>query len=104
MLPGAPARSDCPVVASHGRLIEQWQPVRVVNRYAFVALLSLCIVGPAPGQDSTKTFTYTKTKQADLQIVVHFPPDWKETDKRPGSVFFFGNCQCLIQFCILISP
>jgi acetyl esterase len=42
-------------------------------------------------QESTKTFTYTKTKQADLEIVVHFPPGWKETDKRPGIVFFFGG-------------
>src|ERR1019366_1108593 len=42
-------------------------------------------------QESTKTFTYTKTKQADLEIVIHFPPGWKETDKRPGIVFFFGG-------------
>ena len=24
-------------------------------------------------------------------MVVHFPPGWKETDKRPGIVFFFGG-------------
>jgi acetyl esterase len=46
---------------------------------------------PASGQEASKTFTYTKTKQADLEIVVHYPPDWKETDKRPGIVFFFGG-------------
>jgi acetyl esterase/lipase len=46
---------------------------------------------PAFGQDNTKTFTYTKTKQADLEMVVHYPPGWKETDKRPGIVFFFGG-------------
>jgi acetyl esterase/lipase len=39
----------------------------------------------------TKTFTYKKTKQADLEIIVHYPPGWKETDKRPGIVFFFGG-------------
>ena len=27
----------------------------------------------------TKSFTYKKTKQADLEIVVHYPPGWKET-------------------------
>jgi acetyl esterase len=54
-----------------------------------VILLTLCL--PAFGQDNTKTFTYTKTKQADLEMVVHFPPGWKETDERPGIVFFFGG-------------
>ena len=39
----------------------------------------------------TKSFTYKKTKQADLEIVVHYPPGWKETDKRPAIVFFFGG-------------
>jgi acetyl esterase/lipase len=57
---------------------------------AFAALLSLG-VAPAPGQEQTRTFTYTKTKQADLEIVVHFPPGWKATDRRPGIVFFFGG-------------
>jgi acetyl esterase/lipase len=56
-----------------------------------LALLSFGVASPALAQESTKTFTYTKTKQADLEIVVHFPPDWKETDKRPGIVFFFGG-------------
>jgi acetyl esterase/lipase len=58
---------------------------------ATVALLSLGLARPAPGQENTKSFTYAKTKQADLEIVVHFPPGWKETDKRPGIVFFFGG-------------
>ena len=57
--------------------------------WAFATLLACGI--PAPGQDTTKTFTYTKTKQADLEMVVHYPPGWKETDKRPGIVFFFGG-------------
>ena len=34
---------------------------------------------------------HTKTKQADLEMIVHYPPGWKETDKRPGIVFFFGG-------------
>ena len=56
---------------------------------AATVLLGFCI--PALGQEIRKTFTYTKTKQADLEIVVHYPPGWKETDKRPGIVFFFGG-------------
>jgi acetyl esterase/lipase len=39
----------------------------------------------------TKSFTYKKTKQADLEMVVHFPPGWKDSDKRPAIVFFFGG-------------
>ena len=56
---------------------------------AAMILLTFCV--PAFGQDNTKTFTYAKTKQANLEMVVHFPPGWKETDKRPGIVFFFGG-------------
>ena len=54
-------------------------------------LLSLVVAGHVFGQENTKTFTYTKTKQADLDIIVHFPAAWAETDKRPGIVFFFGG-------------
>jgi acetyl esterase len=43
------------------------------------------------GSAETKSFVYKKTTQANLEIVVHYPPDWKETDKRPGIVFFFGG-------------
>src|SRR5262245_15136797 len=38
-----------------------------------------------------RTFTYKKTKQADLALHVHFPKDWKKEDKRPAIVFFFGG-------------
>ena len=55
------------------------------------AMILLSFGVPALGQDNTKTFTYTKTKQADLEMVVHMPPGWKESDKRPGIVFFFGG-------------
>ena len=56
-----------------------------------LALLSFGVLGPALGEEVVKTFTYAKTKQANLEIVVHYPPGWKETDKRPGIVFFFGG-------------
>jgi acetyl esterase/lipase len=58
---------------------------------ALVALQWFGVALPAVGQENTKTFTYKKTKQANLEIVVHFPPDWKTADKRPGIVFFFGG-------------
>jgi acetyl esterase/lipase len=57
----------------------------------FVILASLSLACSALGQENIKTFTYSKTKQADLEVAVHFPPGWKETDRRPGIVFFFGG-------------
>ena len=58
-------------------------------RFISAATILLAFGIPALGQETTKKFTHTKTKQADLEIVVHYPPSWKETDKRPGIVFFF---------------
>jgi acetyl esterase/lipase len=58
---------------------------------AIVALVSLFAASPSFGQENTKPFTYAKTKQADLEMIVHFPPGWKDTDKRPGILFFFGG-------------
>ena len=58
------------------------------------ALCFLILVGgstQAANGDTGKSFTYKTTKQGDLEIVVHYPPGWKETDKRPAIVFFFGG-------------
>jgi len=44
-----------------------------------------------PSQEVGKSFTYKKTKQGGLEIVVHYPAGWKDTDKRPAIVFFFGG-------------
>jgi len=44
-----------------------------------------------PAADNVKEFTYKKTPQGDLKILVHLPPDWKAADKRPAIVFFFGG-------------
>ncbi len=57
---------------------------------ATVHALSQEAVNPAVALP-TKSITYKKTKQTDLEIVVHCPPGWKESDKRPGIVFFFGG-------------
>jgi acetyl esterase/lipase len=47
--------------------------------------------GDSSSAPSTKTLTYKKTKQADLQLVVHYPPKWTAQDQRPAIVFFFGG-------------
>ncbi len=61
-------------------------------------LLSMCLsamgllsAAQADNEAATKTFTYKKTEQAGLEVIVHFPPGWKESDKRPAVVFFFGG-------------
>jgi acetyl esterase/lipase len=40
---------------------------------------------------ATKEFTYKKTEQAELKLLVDLPDDWKASDKRPAIVFFFGG-------------
>jgi acetyl esterase/lipase len=62
----------------------------VVVTLALAVLVALNAKGESTGP-STKSFIYKKTKQADLEMIVHYPPGWKETDKRPGIVFFFGG-------------
>src|SRR5262245_6841040 len=39
----------------------------------------------------TKTMVYKKTAQGELEMAVHYPPGWKDSDKRPAIVFFFGG-------------
>ena len=56
-------------------------------------------VAPAPSPataaavqaENVKEFVYKKTPQGELKILVHLPPDWKASDKRPVIVFFFGG-------------
>jgi acetyl esterase/lipase len=40
---------------------------------------------------ATKAIDYKKTEQGTLQLHIFYPPGWKETDKRPMIVFFFGG-------------
>jgi acetyl esterase/lipase len=56
-------------------------------------VLMLCplAVAEQPTSPPTKTFQYKKIKQGELEMIVHYPPDWKEGDKRPAIVFFFGG-------------
>lgn len=54
-------------------------------------LLFLSVVIPGYAQDNPRTVTYRKTKQTDLDLAIDYPADWKQTDKRPAIVFFFGG-------------
>lgn len=61
----------------------------------FVAL-GLALFGSASAQEKpttprTESFVYKKIPQGVLEIVVHYPADWKASDKRPAIVFFFGG-------------
>jgi acetyl esterase/lipase len=63
--------------------------------WTLAALFPLGFLAQVPGvekpSENVKVFTYKKTKQADLAVHVHFPPDWKTNDRRPVIVFFFGG-------------
>jgi len=54
-----------------------------------------CPFAPALGRVAAggtfKSLTYKKAKQADLELHIHIPPDWKKEEKRPAIVFFFGG-------------
>jgi acetyl esterase/lipase len=67
-------------------------------RACWTALLGVLVTSltvPAHAQEKAKpsveTLTYKKTKEGDLPLTVHFPPDWNKEDKRPAIVFFFGG-------------
>jgi acetyl esterase len=56
-----------------------------------VLLISTIALAEQPTSSPTKSFTYKKIKQIELEMIVHYPPDWKQSDKRPAIVFFFGG-------------
>jgi acetyl esterase len=64
--------------------------IRVSTAFLFVMLLGVAAAQAAEQRD-TKSFVYKKTKHADLELVVHYPSGWKDSDKRPAIVFFFGG-------------
>jgi len=63
--------------------------MRFSKRCLFLLFLSIAI--PAGAQDNPRTVIYRKTTQADLNLEIDYPSDWKQTDKRPAIVFFFGG-------------
>lgn len=45
-----------------------------------------------PGNDPPKSqYVFKTVGQKELQIHLHYPPDWKPADRRPAIVFFFGG-------------
>ncbi len=40
---------------------------------------------------TVQTFTYKTSGEKQLEIHVHYPPDWKSSDSRPVMIFFFGG-------------
>jgi len=44
-------------------------------------------------QETTKSIavTYKTVGDKELKIHLHFPPDWKTSDRRPAIIFFFGG-------------
>ncbi len=71
----------------------------LIIRLLVSAALGVCVAiapqGHAAGDSvgsggPTKTFVYKKTKQAELEIVLHFPPSWKASDRRAAIVFFLA--------------
>jgi acetyl esterase/lipase len=60
-----------------------------------VAVLSSSLVIPAAAEDepATRTFRYKTIPGGSLAIVVHIPPGWMATDRRPAIVFFFGGAR-----------
>ena len=67
------------------------------SRLLAVSAVWLLFAGPAladaPKGEAGKTleFTFKKGKDKDLSAFVHFPEDWKQGEKRPAIVFFFGG-------------
>lgn len=41
--------------------------------------------------DNKAIATYKTTPQGDLKMNLYFPPGWKEADRRPAILFFFGG-------------
>ena len=58
---------------------------------ALALIFSTISLAEQPPSAPTKSFTYKKIKDVELEMIVHYPADWKETDKRPAIVFFFGG-------------
>lgn len=54
-------------------------------------LLALVLALAPQDAPVVKEHLYKKTPQGELKLFVHLPPGWKESDKRPAIVFFFGG-------------
>jgi dienelactone hydrolase len=64
------------------------EAVRVVPLLLLPSLALAQVAEAPPHKPVTRTFVYKKVKDVDLDLVVHYPPVWKESDRRPAIVFF----------------
>ncbi|QDU28635.1 Carboxylesterase NlhH [Anatilimnocola aggregata] len=62
---------------------------RLISLLALVAFAA-SEVGTA-AEPTQNTYTYKKTKQAELTLQVYRPAEWEATKKYPAIVFFFGG-------------
>ena len=58
---------------------------------SWLAAAGLAVAADAPSDLPTKSFIYKKVGTTELEMVVHYPAGWRESDKRPCVVFFFGG-------------
>jgi len=64
--------------------------VAIVLTAVLVVLMSGAVLR---AQETTKSraVTYKTVGDKELKIHLHFPPDWKTSDRRPAIIFFFGG-------------
>jgi acetyl esterase/lipase len=43
------------------------------------------------GEAPQESYVYKTMGERELKILLHYPPDWRPSDKRPVIVFFFGG-------------
>src|SRR5271157_2695068 len=80
---------DAPKVNSMGFMLSDKKAGPFKLEIAWVKVVSGSAAANA--EPTTKTFTYKTIPGGTLEMIVHYPPGWKDTDKRPGIVFFFGG-------------
>lgn len=61
------------------------------SRLLLVAVLVLVSIALGASQGNVKSHIYKQTAQGELEILVHLPEGWKQSDKRSAIVFFFGG-------------
>ncbi len=67
-----------------------------------LAFLLVAAQDPRPARESV----YKRTEQGELKIQLYLPDGWKESDRRPAIVFFFGggwNSGSVTQFAVQAS-
>lgn len=62
------------------------------NRSWIVLVFLSSWIGNAFAEEAnSKTFVYKTTPQGSLELIVDYPPNWSDSERRPAMVFFFGG-------------